>query len=275
MTRPFFFWTSSIEMWNYYAPLFPEQHFERVYSKTRALQTHHARVHLTAWCALWEWGKKHLELSGAPTAKDLHQIALVLFTETALIKAVLHGRRGVCVGRGCISRSTHMLNGAQNFYLMRAFLPQVCVPTAKQQISTLLQVFTLHFGNATFFMYLAVFNIQYIFTLRGWIWKLSNGTLSLYGFSRSPPGPQWEPVPAELWLKPTRCQSGASWRCREGRGKGEGVGLRRLAEGGGCSSAFNPTWSHWSWRVYQAKAAWSLNAHAANLFNYSPSSLAF
>jgi len=30
-----------------------------------------------------------------------------------------------------------------------------------------------------------------------------------------------------------------------------------------------------SWRVYQAKAASSLNAHAANLFNYSPSSLAF
>lgn len=61
-----------------------------------------------------------------------------------------------------ISRSTHRLNGAKNFYLMRAFLPQVCVPTAsstaaKQQFSTLLQVFTLHFGTATFLMYRAVF----------------------------------------------------------------------------------------------------------------------
>lgn len=43
---------------------------------------------------------------------------------------------------------------------------------------------------------------------------------------------------------------------------------------GCCSSASNPKWSHRSARVYQAKAAWSLNAHAANLFNYSPSSAA-
>lgn len=43
---------------------------------------------------------------------------------------------------------------------------------------------------------------------------------------------------------------------------------------GCCSSTSNPTWSHRSARVYQAKAAWSLNAHAANLFNYSPSSAA-
>lgn len=87
-------------MWNYYALLFPEQHFKRVYTKTRALQRHHARAHLTVWCALWERGKKHLELSRAPTAKDLHQIALALFNESALIKAVLHGRRGVRVGKG-------------------------------------------------------------------------------------------------------------------------------------------------------------------------------
>lgn len=84
-------------------------------------------------------------------AKDLHQIALVLFMEIVLIKAVLHGRRSRVGGGGSISQSTRELNGAKNFYLMRVFLPQVCVPTAKQQFSTLLQVFTLHFGAATFF----------------------------------------------------------------------------------------------------------------------------
>lgn len=30
-------------------------------------------------------------------------------------------------------------------------------------------------------------------------------------------GPQCEFAPAELWLKPTHCQSGASWHYREGR----------------------------------------------------------
>ncbi len=36
----------------------------------------------------------------------------------------------VVVVGGCISRSTHKLNGAKNFYLMSAFLPQVFVRTA-------------------------------------------------------------------------------------------------------------------------------------------------
>lgn len=54
------------------------------------------------------------------------------------------------------------------------------------------------------------------------------------------------------------------------RGDGWCCGGRR----GCCSSTSSPSWSHRSARVYQAKAAWSLNAHAANLFNYSPSSAA-
>lgn len=60
--------------------------------------------------------------------------------------------------------------------------------------------------------------------------------------------------------------SGDAWCCRSVWVKGRRRGC--------CSSASNPTWSHRSARVYQAKAVWSLNAHAANLFNYSPSSAA-
>lgn len=47
-------------------------------------------------------------------------------------------------------------------------------------------------------------------------------------------------------------------------------------EGGAAAapSPLNPTWSHHSAGVDQAKAVWSLNAHAANLFNYSPSATA-
>lgn len=66
-----------------------------------------------------------------PTAKDLHQIALLLFIEIGLIKAVLYLVRW----RGWISPSTPKLNGAKHFYLTRAFLPQVCVPSASGSAS--------------------------------------------------------------------------------------------------------------------------------------------
>lgn len=67
--------------------------------------------------------KKTSRTKQAPTAKDLSQIALVLFTEIVLINAVLHGRRGgggLCV---CVSVSGGDGGGG-------AFLPQVCVLTA-------------------------------------------------------------------------------------------------------------------------------------------------
>lgn len=82
-----------------------------------------------------------------------------LFIEIALIKAVHRGRRDGEVGEGGrISSSAHKLNGAKKF------LPDEGIPTTgqtcqhhHQQFSTLLQVFTMHFGTLTFLMYLVAF----------------------------------------------------------------------------------------------------------------------
>lgn len=64
-----------------------------------------------------------------------------------------------------------------------------------------------------------------------------------------------------------------SWRPFRGEMVGAAGGWVEERRGC-CSSASNPTWSHRSAGVYQAKAVWSLNARAANLFNYSPSATA-
>lgn len=71
------------------------------------------------------------------------------------------GRRDGEVGEGGrISSSAHKLNGAKKF------LPDEGIPTTgmcqtcqhhHQQFSTLLQVFTMHFGTLTFLMYLVAF----------------------------------------------------------------------------------------------------------------------
>ena len=112
--------------------LFPEQHFRRVYSKTRALQTHHTRAHLTVWCALWEWGKN---TSRGPLRRKIsdQNRTWCYSVQIELIKAVLNGSRGG--GWGCFSSSRHQPNDAKNFYLTRAFLPQVRVLTASSNTS--------------------------------------------------------------------------------------------------------------------------------------------
>lgn len=84
---------------------------------------------------------------------------------------------------------------------------------------------------------------------------------------------------SEVWFQQEPFRPvGQSCACRaEGLSEGRWLVLLGRCEwrrGGCCSSASNPTWSHHSAGVYQAKAVWSLNARAANLFNYSPSATA-
>lgn len=165
----------------------------------------------------------------------------------------------VCV---CVSQSTQRISTSRGHSYHRYVSWQPCSNLA-------LNYKCLHYNLALpltllFFFFFKYSMCTYIKRLnfKSCKWYTSAAVLWGHSGSLSPQSCGWSPVRAE--------PVGVAGRA----GIMGGCELEGLEEGG-CSSAFNPTWSHWSWRVYQAKAAWSLNAHAANLFNYSPSSLAF